>query len=462
MERLLARGIEMIREHANDDVLIVSHTDADGICAASIMSLALDGIGVEHEVRFVRMLYREDVAELEPADLTIFTDLGSSQMENLKKFSGRDAIILDHHFPEPCDGWGGLVHINAHHHMMDGAREISGAGMAYLLARRMGASVSLSVLALIGAIGDVQDAWGSLIGKNREIAEDAMKCGAVERELDILLYGRHTRPLPRALQMFTDPLIPGVSNSPSGCMDMLRALRIPIRENGRWRRPVDLSWSEKRRLATELIMRAYMSVPRELSRYVPGLIVGEAYTLKSESSPHLRGADEFATWLNSTARQERPMTGFEIAKGGRGKCLSEALEIVRLQRKSIAKGMEFVEANGLRPGPRGYLQYFDASGAVRSMLVGTLTGVVLGSGMCDPYRPLVGMVSESGVTRISGRCSRLLFLRGLDMGHAFRRAAREAGGEGGGHAVACGAQLPEENVTQFLASLEEMLLSQCG
>jgi len=460
MKKTLARAAEKIKKHAKDEVAIISHADADGICAAAVISLAMDRMGVEHRVTFVKMLYREDVEALEPADLMIFTDLGSSQLENLKRFSGRDIIILDHHAPEASEGWRDLVHVNAHLWSIDGAQEISGAGMAYLLAKELGNNADLSSLAVIGAIGDVQDAWGRFLGENRRIAEDSIRCGVIERNLDIMLYGRHTRALPRALQMFTDPLIPGVSNSPSGCMDLLRSLNIPVKSNGRWRRPVDLSWEEKRRLATELIARAYTSVPPELTKYVPGLIIGEAYTLKSESSQHLKGAEEFATCLNSTARQEHPIVGFHIAKGDRGRHLSVALDIMRQQRRSIARGMEVVEKDGLKCGPKGYVQYFDASGVIKDTMTGTLTGVVLGSGLCDPYRPLIGMVSESGMTKVSGRCSRLLFLKGVDMGQAFRRAAKSVGGEGGGHAVACGAQIHEEKVMEFLSKLEEILISQ--
>ncbi|MEM2878279.1 MAG: DHH family phosphoesterase [Candidatus Hadarchaeales archaeon] len=434
---------------------LVSHMDADGICAAAIMSTALDRMGVEHRVNFVKMLYLEDVEELEPADLTIFTDLGSSQLHNLEKFSGHDTIILDHHAPEQTAGWKELTHLNAHHHSIEGTHEISGAGMAYLLAGELGENADLSALAVIGAIGDVQDAWGKLTGKNREIADDAVKSGLMDRSIDLLLYGRHTRSLPRALQMFTDPLIPGISNSPSGCTSLLRKLGIPLRENGHWRRPADLSWDEKRRLATELISRAYDSVPPELTGYVPGLIIGETYTLKGEEHLQLRGAEEFATCLNSTARQEHPEIGLQVAKGDRKNHLRAALDIMKSQRKHIAKGMESVENGGLKNGPNGYVQYFDATGVVRDTLIGTLVGVVLGSGLCDPYRPLVGMVSESGFTKMSGRCSRLLFLRGLDIGRAFRHAARAVGGEGGGHTVACGARVPEGKITEFLIEFEK-------
>jgi single-stranded DNA-specific DHH superfamily exonuclease len=46
------------------------------------------------------------------------------------------------------------------------------------------------------------------------------------------------------------------------------------------------------------------------------------------------------------------------------------------------------------------------------------------------------------------------------MGKAIRAAARSVEGEGGGHAVACGAQVEEHRIQEFLRAFEEQLLSQ--
>ena len=70
---------QLIREHRNDSIQIISHMDADGVCAAAIISKSLDRLNAKHHVKFVHMLYRDVVQRLEPVDLTIFTDLGSSQ-----------------------------------------------------------------------------------------------------------------------------------------------------------------------------------------------------------------------------------------------------------------------------------------------------------------------------------------------------------------------------------------------
>ncbi len=457
------KAAELIKRHRTDSIDLVSHMDADGVCSAALISKALDRLDIRHNVKFVRMLYRDVIEELDPPDLTIFTDLGSSQIKNVRdKFLGRDVIIADHHEPQPVEGWPGLVHLNAHHYGLDGVQEVSAAGMVYLIARALDPSnLDLSALAIIGAIGDIQNAWGKLMGYNREIAKDAVSSGVLDQRTDLMLYGRHSRPIFKALETFTDPPIPGISNSATGCVGLLKELNIPLKGDGEWRRPADLTDSEKQRLASELIARAYIHVPEELVKYVPGLIIGEAHTLLAEEERSmLRDADGFSTCLNSTARHEQPSIGFEVAKGDRRVYLKAMFNLLRHHRRSIAEGMEFVEQGGLQRGRKGYIQYFDASGEIKETFVGTIASLTLGYGNCDPYRPILGVIRNNDVAKISARCSKLLFLKGLDMGQAIREAAHSVSGEGGGHAVACGAQVPEDQVPEFLGRFEDLLIDQ--
>lgn len=457
------KAAELIKKHRNDSIEIISHMDADGVCAAAVISKALDRSDIKHHTRFVRMLYQEVVEELSPADLTIFTDIGSSQLQNVRnKFFGHDVIIADHHKPERTDGWPELVHLNAHQHGLDGVQEISGAGMAYLITRELDqANQDLSALAIVGAIGDIQNAWGKLLGYNRQIAKDGIDSKVLEQKIDLMLYGRHTRPIFKTLESLTDPPIPGVSNSTPGCISLLKDLDIPLKKDGGWRRPVDLTDAEKRRLATELITRAYTNVPKELVQYVPGLIIGEAHTLlKEDNRSILRDADGFSTCINSTARHEQPLIGFEVAKGDRRTYHRAMLNLLRYHRRSIAQGMESIEQSGLERGPKGYLQYFDATGALKDTFVGTVASLVLGTQLCDQYKPIVGIVRVQGTAKISARCSRLLFLKGLDLARAIRDAAAAVGGEGGGHAVACGAQVEENKIPEFLQKFENLIISQ--
>ena len=79
-------------------VMIISHIDADGISSGSIASYALDHIGIEHEIQFVKKLDEALIKELEKADheLVWFTDLGSGYANLLGNLN---VVITDHHVP---------------------------------------------------------------------------------------------------------------------------------------------------------------------------------------------------------------------------------------------------------------------------------------------------------------------------------------------------------------------------
>ncbi len=460
MYDLIQEAARLIRAHRSDSVTIISHMDADGVSSAGIISLALDRLNIEHRVKFVHMLYLDVVDRLSPDDLTIFTDLGSSQLQNVRqKFVGHDVIIADHHEPQEAGGWPELVHLNAHLLGLDGVQEISGAGVAYLVAEGLDpANRDLSALAIVGAVGDIQNAWGKLRGYNRKIVQAGIDAEVLGCKTDLLFYGRHTRPIFRALKSFTDPPIPGISGSTDGCITLLKDLGIPYKSERGWRRPIDLAHEEKQRLATELIKRALAHVPEELVGYVPGLIIGEVHTLLQESEwSMLRDADEFATCINATARHEQPLIGLEVCRGDRGVYHRAMLKLLKYHQRCIAEGMGFIDQVGLSRTPKGYIQYFDATGELKETFVGTIANLTLGHPTCDPYKPIVGIVREGGIAKISARCSKLLFLKGLDLAKAIREAARATGGEGGGHAVACGAQVAEDKIPDFLSEFENQV-----
>src|SRR6056297_3526238 len=124
-------------------VLCVSHIDADGISAAAIICMALKRAGIEYEVRFIRQLDETICKEIgtQNHELVIFTDLGSGQIEHIKN-NHINAIIADHHRPQ-----GDIpYHINPHLFAINGAYEVSGSGMAYILADQLGDNRDLASL----------------------------------------------------------------------------------------------------------------------------------------------------------------------------------------------------------------------------------------------------------------------------------------------------------------------------
>ncbi|MHA2042354.1 MAG: hypothetical protein ACW975_10870, partial [Candidatus Thorarchaeota archaeon] len=108
MQSEISEAVEVIR--ASRKVLAISHIDADGISALSIVVKMLEREGKEVVWKNIHQLNSEtilDVGELikeNNPDLLVFSDLGTGQMELIQKHvvsrgKVQQIIVLDHHLP---------------------------------------------------------------------------------------------------------------------------------------------------------------------------------------------------------------------------------------------------------------------------------------------------------------------------------------------------------------------------
>ncbi len=457
----ILHGLEEDLEKAEDYLdsaeaaVINCHRDADGLCGAAIIKDLLESHGVSCRIRGV---LPNDLDKIEVfRGLNLFVDIGSGQIPLLApRFSGSQTVIVDHH-PPHGRSWKGLVHLNPHRIGADGSTEVSGAGMAYLLARETSGDREMARVGVIGAVADRQDILGELGGMNREILQDAVEEDQVEELKDVLLFGRESKPLHLALKSLTDPPIPGVSGMEAGSMQLLSDLGIPLKEGKGFRTLDDLTHDERRALASELIVRCMSLVSPKVSRYVPNLIIGSVYRMLGEQPP-LQYAKEFATCINSAARMGLLEDVVDMLRGDRGDHYDRVMCGLKRYRLSLSENIRSVSSRGIDLAEGGYLQYFKSERTPKYIL-GPVTGLLLGEGVADPMKPLAGMVSE-GSTKASVRCSRLLVLEGIDLSECVRKAAQSVGGEGGGHRGAAGAFFRAGFEERFVKRLEMGLLEQ--
>lgn len=240
----------LIKEKARDDVvLLATHFDADGISAGSIMLKALNRLGAQTHLRVIDRIDEKILANLEEiqSSLVIFTDIGSGYLDIVSKIlRGRDLVIADHHQPQGSQA--GITHFNTHEMGFNGSEEVSGAGTAYLLAKALDSrNVDLSVLAIVGALGDQQDKGPkrSFKGLNTEILKDATDSKLLEVKQDLIFFGRQTRPIHKAIASTTDPFLPGLSGEEDRCLALLDSAGVPTKVEDRWRTISDLSLEEK-------------------------------------------------------------------------------------------------------------------------------------------------------------------------------------------------------------------------
>ncbi len=443
---------------------IFCHNDADGLSSGAIASIMLLREDARFSTRSVRGIEEilEAVQKLPEDTAIMITDMGSGYLNELRDAVGRrPLIILDHHEPvgEPEESW---IHLNPHKHGIEGATEISGAGVTYFVAKALNDSNrNYSPIAVVGALGDLQDKSDgrSLRGLNSLIVEDAVKLGLLEVSDDLLLYGRSYRPIHIALSSTTSPFIPGISGSESRAVSFLSSLGIKFKEDDRWRVLTELSEDEKKQLYNGLMKYlASLGLPPSIAKE----LVGKVYELKKEERwTYLRDAREFASLLNACGKTGKEWLGISVAMGARGEVLEEAQKTLEEYRVRLSQAMDYVMKEENRQELR-HIVAIDGGEIIDERMISSVASIISSSNILGEEKPLIAMASGDDVVKISARASKKLVELGIDLGEIMNKAAQAVGGRGGGHNVAAGAEIPKAKKALFLLEVDRLVGEKLG
>jgi RecJ-like exonuclease len=89
--------------------------------------------------------------------------------------------------------------------------------------------------------------------------------------------------------------------------------------------------------------------------------------------------------------------------------------------------------------------------------MGTIASIGLSVELLDNSKPVIGMSRLHNDIKISGRTTREMVSKGVDLGSALRDSSNNFGGQGGGHDIAAGAMIPFESKDNFLHLVNEMV-----
>ncbi len=443
---------------------IVTHLDADGLTAASITAKCLMRQEASFRIRVVKQIDEVVVNDLADEDQTpiVFTDVGSSSLDLITpKLKNEDLVILDHHQPVSVP-FPPLLHINPHMFGIDGAQEISGAGIAYSLATAINSTnEDLAYLAVIGALGDSQDKnpQRALIGLNQRIVTQAIKDRTLSVEKDLLFYGRETRPIHKALSYTTNPYLPGLSGEEDNCLGFLVNLGIPLKQGVRWRALNDLNDHEKKEIFSEIVKLLSVKNQPYDSAFT---LIGNIYTLVDEErGTALRDAREYASLLNACGRMEKSGLGIAIAVGNRGKALDEVAIVFTSYKKILAKYLEWIYSTPAAIEEHSNMFLLNGIGQIDEKLLGPITSILSSSNIIQ-NKPIIAIASaENDFIKLSGRNPSTLIKQGIDLGSVFQEASSKFKGSGGGHNVAAGALLPKKCLSEVVSFINEQL-GNCG
>jgi RecJ-like exonuclease len=497
--------VEQLHERANrcasklidentESVMISSHIDADGLTSGAIAARCLERAGVAFDSTFFKQLDRDAVEAIAATehDTVLFTDFGSGQLDIISEFAAEGyftPVISDHHEPV-SDSSDAEIDIPGDYHLnpllvgVDGSTELSGAGTTYVLSRHVAellqngsecddidvphSNKDLAKLAIVGALGDMQGGTEGLSGANTDIVVEAIEAGVIEKEEDIALYGRQTRPVTKLLEYSTDIRIPGITGSESGAIEFLESVDVNLTDvDGNWKHWVDLTDAEKTSVVSGLIQTA-------IDRGVPSKrvndIVGTIYQLTGEKNKTpLRDASEFSTLLNATARYEREDVGLAVCLGDRKGAYHEAERLLKNHQQNISEGIDWVIENGTTKEES--IQWFDAGSNIRETIVGIIAGMSLGESGIEQHMPIIAFATKpadeseeiEGNTpelKVSSRATRRSTRNGVDLSAVMEQAADAVGGGGGGHDIAAGATIPETKRDEFINQADSIVSDQ--
>ncbi len=433
-DKLLSR-ISIAKEELerHSEVRIVSHYDADGISSAGVLCNAMLRAGKRFHATMTKGLTDQLVQEAaEGCELIIFSDMGSSHLDEIEA-TGCRAIVLDHHAP-PRDSEK-IVHINPHLADIDGMTSASASAMCMLFAVNLDErNWDLLHLAFAGISGDRQAIRG-LSGINQWLFEQGAQRGVVEA-----VPGSLYRPgrLLDGLYASTDPYLRGVSGSREGARALLEEAGINVDASSR-----DLDEAQGRKLSSLIALRL-------VEQGVPAATMEEAVHERYFFPRAGMEAGELASLLNACGRSNNEGMGLALALGD-PKALEGARKLRADYVNEVMAGLERIARDGVTAMEN--IQYFVNENLGLSGILCGVTMQYLG----DRDKPTIALSEHDEGVKISSRGTFPLLEQGIDLAVAMRESAAKVGGFGGGHRIAAGATVPKGREDEFLAVLDAMI-----
>lgn len=452
-------GAELIKMHIElgHTIRLISHRDADGITAGAILAKAVAREGGTFQLSIVKQVSEELIDQLarEKREIYVFSDLGSGSIELIEeKLNFATVVVADHHPPEK-DSFSTDSHVlvNPVPFGANSVRDLSGSGVAYFVAREMNRkNRDMAYIAIVGAVGDMQEIDGTFHGLNLEIIEDGKELGILEVRKELRLFGRESRPLYQMLAYATNPEIPEITGDERKAIEWLRAKGFDP-ELKYWQ----LREEEKRKLHEAILVHMIKhGAPKEaIDRLIGDVVISPLYP----EGDVRHEAREFATLLNATGRLNAGTLGVAICLGD-----EEAYKVARKMlddyKKEQIEARKFIIQNWnmVEEGEHAYVFY--AGKNIRDTLVGIAANMAINAGLADPEKPVVVLADsdeDENLVKGSARTTEKALEKGYHLGEALKEVAEKLGGEGGGHAIAAGIRFPKNRIDEFIKLFNEAL-----
>ncbi|MDO9035202.1 MAG: DHHA1 domain-containing protein [Methanoregula sp.] len=384
---------------------VLAHHDADGIAAASILCHAMLRSGIRFRLRVRQEITAKDLAG---DDSFLLCDLGAG-MGDLP----HNAIVVDHHLPV----FDGEFHANPRLASIDGDRELSAAGTAYIVAQKMGDNRDLAGLVIPGILGDGQE----MTGKNLEIFNEAITNGIIVPDRGLTLPGRD---ITERFYTSISPYLEGVS----GNEELISTL-------------INQSAGTDGIRLDNLLSQVLISAAPGTTPSGMRSIYGDTYHLQREV---IEDAHALTAVIDACGKAGRGDLGLSL-------CLRSSHDIDRaweIARKHRVGVIDAIRSAHPAEGTPGVFEVKDAT---------------LASDVADVFardrvnaQPVLVYARDGKFCRISARCP-----AGIEheLGPLLKTLALANNGHGGGHNRRAGATIPCDQIGAFTKAWHEAVVS---
>ncbi len=436
-----------------ETIRIISHLDSDGICAASILINALKHENRRYIVSIVQQLNKKIINKLvkEKYNYYVFTDIGSGQISAIGSLlKEKTVFILDHHTPESTEAKN-IFHVNPHLFGIDGGKEISGSGVVYFFSKYLTNKSLLPHIAVIGAIGDIQEENG-FQHLNNEILQEAVNQKKIKQAKGLRIFGAHTKPLHKVLEYCSDPHIPGVSGSESGSIQFLQEIGINPRKDNYWKKIIDLTDDEIKKLTAAIILRrSTLEDPENIlsNRYV---------LLDEEKGTTFRTVNEFSTLLNACGRLKKPSIGISVCLGNKS-AKKKATKILSDYKKEIVNAINWYKSNLDSENiirKKNFI-LINAKDNILPTIIGTLASIISKQNEF-PKGTFILSLARNSENHSKASLRMIGNNKNIDLKKIMNEICKNIDdAEAGGHMEAAGALLPTEKEKEFIENAINVL-----
>ncbi len=438
----------------NENILILSHHDSDGICAAAILSEYIRGLRGHCEVKCVSepTIHLLEKLAAGSYDLTVFLDLASGMSEEISRLLGDRWLVMDHHEIPESEASSERI-LNPWQFAYDGSKDISAAGLCYFLTGKQSVPQS-AFLAVAGALGDQQDVGPrrSLVGLNAKILEsDSFK--EVTSKIDLMLFGRETRPAHESLASTVSCFIPGLTSNKDACLASLRGAGVDLKAGSRWRTVSDFSEDEKQQVLSAIVphLAGTTNTVEDL--------VGTIYTMSSQDEySHMHDARDLASVLSACGRMGRPGIGVLLCVGDGGENPSEAERVFSDYRADLVRTVQTLMSSADRVLDGGSYSLVVGDGVVSERMTGAACEVFSTLSRSKNKVVFLRTTTQDGDVKVSARLGREA--RDCNLGSILREIAKSSSGVGGGHQTRAGARFSIIKQQEFQAAVDSQFRAQ--